>query len=217
MQPERVIPAEKKKRRRPGWNRSGRSPVVITLMAERPGDAAFRAQLVALLPRLRRFAHGLTRPADEGDDLVQAACERALERHQQWRPDTRLDSWLYRMIQTIWVDRLRSAQVRERYTEAVPADAMVVDGVRAQEASLTLAAVRRQIEALPAEQRAVLLLVCVEGQSYREAAEILGTPVGTVMSRLARARAALSAQTGGQTGTSRGARPRTGDFKHANV
>ena len=182
-------------------------------MAERPADAAFRAQLVALLPRLRRFAHGLTRTADEGDDLVQAACERALERHEQWRPDTRLDSWLYRMIQTIWVDRLRSGQVRERFAEAAPVDATTIDGVRAAEASVTLAAVRRQIEALPPEQRAVLLLVCVEGQTYREAAEILGTPVGTVMSRLARARAALSAP----TKTSHGARPRTGGFEHADA
>ena len=183
-------------------------------MAARPADDAFRAQLVALLPRLRRFAHGLTKSADEGDDLVQAACERALERHEQWRPDTRLDSWLYRIIQTMWVDRLRSVQVRDRYAAGVPTEEMVADGPRAMEASITLAAVRRRIEALPPEQRAVLLLVCVEGQSYREAADILGTPVGTVMSRLARARAALSAPL---EKTSRGRGSEAEGFEHADA
>ena len=183
-------------------------------MAERPADAAFRAQLVALLPRLRRFAHGLTKSADEGDDLVQAACERALERHEQWRPDTRLDSWLYRIIQNIWMDRLRASQVRERHTDTIPADDFVADGVRAMEASVTLGAVRRRIEALPPEQRAVLMLVCVEGQSYREAAEILDTPVGTIMSRLARARAALQSE---EPTTTPSGTPREEDFEHANA
>ena len=160
-------------------------------MAARPADEAFRAQLVALLPRLRRFAHGLTKTADEGDELVQAACERALERHEQWRPETRLDSWLYRIIQNIWVDRLRASQVRERHADLIDEDDFVADGARAMDAAVTLGALRRRIERLPPEQRAVLMLVCVEGQSYREAAEILGTPVGTVMSRLSRARATL--------------------------
>ncbi|MHA1566362.1 MAG: RNA polymerase sigma factor [Alphaproteobacteria bacterium] len=162
-----------------------------------PGDTAFRTQLIGLLPRLRRFAHGLAKSADEGDDLVQAACIRALERQHQWQEGTRLDSWLYRIIQTIWLDRIRATRVRQDYASGPAQDimpALVVDGTRAAEAQLTLNRVRSLIDALPAVQRAVLLLVGVEGFSYREAAEALEIPTGTVMSRLARARAALDDQ-----------------------
>lgn len=164
---------------------------------QHPGDAAFRAQLTGLLPRLRRFAHGLAKSPDEGDDLVQAACIRALERQNQWREGTRLDSWLYRIIQTIWLDRIRAARVRQDYAAGPGQDLMqptIVDGTRAAEALLTLGRVRRLIDALSAEQRAVLLLVGVEGFSYREASEALEIPTGTVMSRLARARTALADQ-----------------------
>lgn len=159
------------------------------------GEAAFRGQLIALLPRFRRFARGLARSADEGDDLVQAACIRAIERQDQWQPGTRLDSWVYRIIQNIWLDRVRAAQVRQDHAES-PVEhlntTLAIDGVKAAEDQLTLTRVRRQIDRLPEEQRAVLLLVGVEGLTYREAAETLDIPTGTVMSRLARARAALT-------------------------
>ena len=167
-----------------------------------PGDTAFRKQLIGLLPRLRRFAHGLAKSPDEGDDLVQAACIRALERQVQWQAGTRLDSWLYRIIQTIWLDRIRAARVRQDYASGPAQDMMpslVVDGTRAVEAQLTLNRVRSLIDTLPAAQRAVLLLVGVEGFSYREAAEALEIPTGTVMSRLARARATLGDQMRDQT------------------
>jgi RNA polymerase sigma-70 factor (ECF subfamily) len=148
--------------------------------------------MVALLPRLRRFAYGLTGSVDEGDDVVQSACERALSRLHQWEPGTRLDSWMYRIVQNVWIDQCRASRNRE-----APADAAVLEAVpggdasREVEARLELAAVRRHVARLPEEQRAVLLLVSVEGASYREAAEILGIPIGTVMSRLARARLSL--------------------------
>ncbi len=161
------------------------------------GDAAFRGQLIALLPRFRRFARGLAGSADEGDDLVQAACIRAIERQDQWRPGTRLDSWVYRIIQTIWLDRIRAVRVRKDFAEGpVPhlTTTLSVDGVKAAEAQLTLTRVRSLIDRLPNEQRAVLLLVGVEGLTYREAADTLAIPTGTVMSRLARARAALAEQ-----------------------
>ena len=69
-----------------------------------------RTELVALLPRLRRFAYGLTGSLDEGDDVVQSACERALTRLDQFQPGTRLDSWMYRIVQTVWIDRRRAQQ-----------------------------------------------------------------------------------------------------------
>ena len=155
-------------------------------------DAAFDRELVSALPKLRRFAFGLTGSIDEGDDLVQAACERALARRDQYQPGTRLVSWMYRILQTVWIDRLRHR--RRGPVVMDPADMAAFPGGDAAaetESRLALAEVRRAIGGLPPEQRAVLLLVSVEGVAYREAAETLGLPIGTVMSRLARARLAL--------------------------
>ena len=155
-------------------------------------DALFRSQLVALLPRLRRFARGLCGAADRADDLVQAACERALARMEQWTPGTRLDSWMYRIVRTIWIDELRAQKVRQRARERQEGEMETsFDGERAMEAQMTMQAVREAVAKLPPEQREILLLVAVEGVSYKEAAEILDIPIGTVMSRLARGRAAL--------------------------
>ena len=155
-------------------------------------DALFRSQLVALLPRLRRFARGLSGTADRADDLVQAACERALARMEQWTPGTRLDSWMFRIVRTIWIDDLRAQAVRQRARERQEHEIETVfDGERNMEVQMTMRAVREAVAKLPPEQREILLLVAVEGVSYKEAAEILDIPIGTVMSRLARGRAAL--------------------------
>jgi RNA polymerase sigma-70 factor (ECF subfamily) len=153
-----------------------------------------REEMVALLPRLRRFARGLAGVADQADDLVQAACERALARIDQWQPGTRLDSWMFRIVQTIWLDERRSAKVRTgegRIDPELAEEELAFDGGRGLEAHMTYEAVRAAMAELPAEQRAVLVLVCVEGQSYKEVAAALDIPIGTVMSRLARARAGL--------------------------
>ena len=155
-------------------------------------DDAVRQELVALLPRLRRFAYGLSGSTDEGDDLVQSACERALARLHQWQAGTRLDSWMFRIVQTVWVDRLRAGRRRETTTDVADLDRIPGgDAAREIEGRLMLSAVRHHVAALPEEQRNVLLLVSVEGASYKEAAKILDVPIGTVMSRLARARLAL--------------------------
>ncbi|MGQ0662385.1 MAG: sigma-70 family RNA polymerase sigma factor [Pseudomonadota bacterium] len=162
-------------------------------------DERVRAELIALLPRLRRFARGLAGATDQADDLVQAACERGLARIAQWTPGTRLDSWMFRIVQTIWLDERRAAKVRggEGRIDPEAAEAeLTVDGVRRMEARLTYDAVRRAMNKLPDEQCAVLVLVCVEGQTYKEASETLSIPIGTVMSRLARARMALAREFG---------------------
>ena len=164
-----------------------------------PLDPAIQAELVALLPRLRRFARGLAGAPDQADDLVQAACERAIARIHQWTPGTRLDSWMFRIVQTIWLDQTRAQRVRTGEGR-IDADSPVAeaelsfDGAREMETQLTYDAVRRAMAQLPAEQRAVVMLVCVEGQSYKEAAETLAIPIGTVMSRLSRARGVLTRQ-----------------------
>jgi RNA polymerase sigma-70 factor (ECF subfamily) len=155
--------------------------------------SALCAQLLPLLPRLRRFARGLAGSDEEGDELLQDACARAISRAHQWLPGTRLDSWMYRTIQTIWLDRLRVDKVRGRNAGALDPDKLIGGDLQREcEARLLLDEVRRAIGRLPPEQRAVLLLVCVEGLSYREAADTLDLPIGTVMSRLCRARLALA-------------------------
>ena len=151
----------------------------------------FSDQLIAVLPRLRRFARGLSGSAAEADDLVQAACERALAREHQFQEGTRFDSWMFRIVQTIWIDQLRARDVRKEDGE-VPEERLGSDmPVRRIEARLALGEVRLAVDRLPPDQRTVLMLVTVDGLSYKEAAEVVGVPVGTVMSRLARARIAL--------------------------
>jgi len=154
-------------------------------------EAAFREAMVALRPRLRRFALGLSGSVDDADDLVQGAFERALERAHQWRPGTRLDSWMYRIVQSMWINQGRAHRVRESYGERARREAREVPldgGSRSMEARLTLHAVQRRIAEMPEAQRAALLLVAVEGMTYGEAAAVLEVPVGTVTSRLSRAR-----------------------------
>jgi RNA polymerase sigma-70 factor, ECF subfamily len=154
----------------------------------------FRARMVAVLPRLRRFAYALTGSTEQGDDLVQETCVRALSRVERWQPGSRLDSWMYRIAQNLWLDQMRANKVRG---EIVDIDLMEVlpgsDGREITESQLTLEAVDAALQKLPAEQRAVIALVCIEGVSYKEAADITGVPMGTIMSRLARARRALHA------------------------
>lgn len=149
-------------------------------------------ELVALLPRLRRFAHGLANNRDDADDLVQEACERALGRLDQWQAGTRLDSWMYRIVQNLWFDRLRSRKVRgEQVDEEVLGLQADENAHRLPEVRNTFARVAEMFERLKPEHREVMVLVCVESLSYQEAAEVLGIPVGTVMSRLSRARLQL--------------------------
>jgi RNA polymerase sigma-70 factor (ECF subfamily) len=153
-----------------------------------------RDRMVAVLPRLRRFAHALTGNPEQADDLVQDACLRALSRIDLWQPGTRLDSWMYRIAQNIWLDRLRANKVRGETVDLDATEGIAgSDGRVVTESELTLQAVAAAMGRLPPEQRATVALVCIEGASYKEAAEISGVPVGTVMSRLARARRALNA------------------------
>jgi RNA polymerase sigma-70 factor (ECF subfamily) len=156
-------------------------------------QAAWQA-LLALRPRLRRFACGLTGSLEEADDLVQAVYQRAIERHWQWEPGTRLQSWVFKIAHSLWISRKRHAAVRAGRGEPIDPDSLVgVDGERTIQARLTLADVRRLVAGLPAEQRGALMLVAVDGLSYAAAAEVLGVPAGTVASRVARARLALAA------------------------
>ncbi len=151
--------------------------------------------MLALLPRLRRFALGLARDAARADDLCQMTVERALRSRQQWQEGSRLDSWMYRIMRNLWIDEAR-AETRRGQT-FVDEDAGVTVGADGgQEARAQLSDVDRAMARLPDEQREAVLLVMVEGWSYKEAAEIVGCPVGTLNSRLVRGRDALLAMLG---------------------
>ena len=156
------------------------------------GTSEMRQQLVALLPRMRRFALVLTRSSDAADDLVQGAVTRALERQSQWIEGSRLDLWLFQIIKSVWLNGLKSASVRRTESLEGQEDTLSTDGSAAMEARITLDEVRAAFGRLPADQQRALLLVSVEGYSYKEAAAILDLPIGTVISRLARGRAALA-------------------------
>lgn len=148
-----------------------------------------KQQMVAILPRLRRFGYALTGSIDDGDDLVQGACERALSRLHQWQRGTRLDSWMYRIMQNLWIDQIRARKVRGYPEDPAALETIAgTDGRRVTESSLMLETVRQAVNQLPEEQRVVFALVAVEGHSYCEAAEVLDVPKGTIMSRLSRAR-----------------------------
>jgi RNA polymerase sigma-70 factor, ECF subfamily len=172
----------------------------VRLVSDRdPVSNRFGDQMIAVLPRLRRFARGLTGSAVEADDLVQAACERALARQHQFQEGTRFDSWMFRIVQTIWIDQIRARDVRKESGEIAEERLGSDEAVRRVEARLALDEVQRAVARLPPDQRTALLLVTVDGLSYKEAADVAHVPIGTIMSRLARARIALQSQleTGG--------------------
>ena len=152
----------------------------------------FEEELVELLPRLRRFARGLARHASDADDLCQAAIERALKSRDQWQQGTRLDSWMYRITRNLWIDERRAAGRRGVQTPIDDAVTQVAgDGAAEVEAGTLRGDIDGAMARLPDEQREVVMLVLVEGYAYREAADILDVPLGTVTSRLARGRETL--------------------------
>jgi RNA polymerase sigma-70 factor (ECF subfamily) len=149
------------------------------------------AQLDELLPRLRRFARVITRHVQDADDLVQVAVEKALTHAAQWRPESRLDSWIFGIMKNAWIDEIRARRRRSRIH--APEEAGLEIGDRSALDRDTALSVQVAMERLPDEQRLAVALVLVEGLSYKEAAETLGIPIGTLTSRLARGREALRA------------------------
>ena len=148
-----------------------------------------RACIVAALPRLRRFARAITRNLHDADDLMQLSIERALLRYEQWRPDSKFESWMFGVMRNAWIDEVRSRGRRNRlFTSAEEGENV---GDDAGEAQVKLLAVQRALATLPEEQRFAVALVLIEGLSYKEAADVLDIPIGTLTSRLARGRDAL--------------------------
>jgi RNA polymerase sigma-70 factor, ECF subfamily len=162
------------------------------------GSALVEA-LPHMLPRLWAFALRLSDDTHDAEDLVQLSCLRALERTHHLQPDTAPLSWMFSILHTMWLNELRARRVRQR--SRVEWDDELVDSVADETASDPLAEamhaqIIREVQQLPDAQRAVMLLVAVEGLSYQEAADALGVPIGTVMSRLSRARQTIGARFG---------------------
>jgi RNA polymerase sigma-70 factor (ECF subfamily) len=149
------------------------------------------AGLPSMLPRLWRYGLVLARNPETAEDLVQTTCVRALEKSCQFEIGTRLDRWLFAILRSIWINQLRGQRIRSG-RGVVDTEALTSDGVREIETNIFAAQVLREVLDLPESQRETVLLVYVEGLTYREAAEVLTVPVGTVMSRLATARLKLS-------------------------
>lgn len=153
----------------------------------------FRRDLVSVLPKLRRFAMTLTRNAADADDLVQEVCERAITRYHLWNGEGRLESWIYAMTRNLWIDEIRKRKVR---TGGGTVDASEQDELSVEpsgEKAVYANQLQKMIMSMPEGLASVFLLVNVEGHSYREAADILKIPIGTVMSRLSTARMRLAA------------------------
>jgi RNA polymerase sigma-70 factor (ECF subfamily) len=160
-------------------------------------SVSFEDELTGLLPRLRRFAHGLSRNSADADDLTQMTIERALRSKAQWQPGSRLDSWLYKIMRNLWIDTVRSRGRKEKLeAPADEAETLGHDPRAGIEASIDLQRVMAAMDQLPGEQREVIALILIEGFGYREAAELLDLPIGTVSSRLVRGRTALLALIG---------------------
>ncbi|MDZ7668200.1 MAG: RNA polymerase sigma factor [Gammaproteobacteria bacterium] len=156
-----------------------------------------KAALFSVLPRLRKFAYSLTGNLPDADDLLQNTVERALTRNPPQEDAEALARWLFTVCRNLWVDEIRARKVRG-LDDPAPADveAQGSDGEPELMGVLQARELEQAMQSLSEDHRVILMLVAVEGYSYREAAELLDVPVGTVMSRLARARSQLAESLG---------------------
>lgn len=155
-------------------------------------DTRTRHEMLSLLPRLRRLAIALTGSSEAGDDLVQATYEQAIRHIDKWQPGSRLDRWMFQIARNINLNNLRHLKVRGPAVDPMELDNHHShDGQRAVEAKVTLERVRAYIDALPEEQRSILLLICVEGFTYAEVSQMLDMPISTIATRLGRLQIAL--------------------------
>jgi RNA polymerase sigma-70 factor (ECF subfamily) len=151
--------------------------------------ADIHTDIAALLPRLRRFGRAITHNKEDADDLVQVAVERALRHTAQWEAGTRLDSWLFRIMKNAWIDEVRGRARRGQVL--APEEAGEHVGNDPSESYVHKLAVQQAVSMLSEDHRLVVGLVLIDGMPYKEAAEVLEIPVGTLTSRLARARESL--------------------------
>ena len=165
----------------------------MTSLSNRQLSQRQRQDLMTELKGLKRFCLSLAGSEADADDLLQATVERLLERGIPG--DAHTARWAYRVCKNLWIDGLRSREVRMRHANSVTQAGEAFDyspsAETQSEGERSLEAVNEALARLPEEQRMALTLVAVEGKSYAEAADILEVPIGTIMSRIARARKQL--------------------------
>ncbi|MFK7752411.1 MAG: RNA polymerase sigma factor [Sedimentitalea sp.] len=151
----------------------------------------FKTEMIGLLPRLRRFAISLTRSGPDADDLLQDACANALQKWEQYDPAQPFDRWMFRVVRNLWVSEVRKRKVRMGQGQVPAEEATELRVEHTADETIAAKQVCEKVEDLPEGLSQPLMLVCAEGYSYREASELLGIPIGTVMSRIHRARKLL--------------------------
>jgi RNA polymerase sigma-70 factor (ECF subfamily) len=166
----------------------------LTIASDKAGHV--REHLAGQLARLWRYALVLSGRRDVAEDLVQATCLRALERAEQFQPGTRIDHWLLVILHSIWMNEVRARRIRMGRGFVDPETALTTDGVATAESHVLANEMVSRVQALPEAQRATVFLAYVEEMTYRETADVLGIPIGTVMSRLSSARATLVTMAG---------------------
>jgi RNA polymerase sigma-70 factor (ECF subfamily) len=175
----------------PSADQDSAPPPAAGAEGARAGGSNLDSAIVAQIPHLQRYALSLTRRADLAEDLVQESLTRALSRRHLFRGDRHMRPWLFAIMHNLHVNRRRRAQVQFDVLAASAASAVTDRAPPNQEQIVELAWIAQALQALPDEQKHVILLIVVDDLSYKEAAEVLGIPVGTVMSRLARGRERL--------------------------
>ncbi|MDO7085727.1 RNA polymerase sigma factor [Pseudocolwellia sp. AS88] len=156
-------------------------------------------QIIALVPMIRRFAYSLTGNQHDADDLLQNTIERILTKGVP--ENVELNKWMFRVCRNLWIDEYRSRKVRQTAAESPElTENQIVNEEKQQNDKISLQQVNNAMDVLPHEQRSILSLVAIQGMSYKEVSETLEIPIGTVMSRLSRARISLSQCLNNSTG-----------------
>jgi RNA polymerase sigma-70 factor (ECF subfamily) len=148
-------------------------------------------QIIALVPMIRRFAYSLTGNHHDADDLLQNTIERVLTKGVP--ENVELNKWMFRVCRNLWIDEFRSRKIRQTAAQSPElSSGQIIDDEKRQNDKISLQEVNNAMAILPDEQRSILSLVAIQGMSYKEVSETLEIPIGTVMSRLSRARISLS-------------------------
>ena len=163
---------------------------------KKSSETAVRESISELYPKLWRFCLGLTSNVPQAEDLAQAVCLQALEKHYQFKVGTNLRAWLFTIARNKWINELRQNAIRTGGGLLTLDDVQLQDLNIDTETNIFARQMLLKVMELPEAQREAVLLVYVEGMSYREASEIMDVPIGTVMSRLATARAKLAETAG---------------------
>tara|TARA_X000000950_G_scaffold282148_1_gene380389 strand:- start:82128 stop:82661 length:534 start_codon:yes stop_codon:yes gene_type:complete len=155
----------------------------------------FEAEILEAVPHVRRFAYSLTRNASDADDLTQTVIERVLDKGVP--DDAQMKKWMFRICRNLWIDGLRARKVRETAAPELAENAGTsVSSEQVASANMMVADTQRAIEALPDVYREVLTIIAIGGASYKDAASQLNVPIGTIMSRVGRARAMIADKVG---------------------